>query len=441
MDWDEESKVKKVDAVNGKRILLRFLVTEWKQTSTKTPPKTPEAFPIDGKHRQQQLILDVSQVFQWYKFDVGPVFSEMKRIINAIFRPLKNFRERKVLPKMYFRAPTFSILCGKYLLLVTGFLADQVLDPAPLYKEERKYYDAIQKDENIRKDLATKHEQLVNNMYKFSIHSSQAKEKYPSERRLPTWESEWEHRNDPIWEYGYYEPPVDKIPKGKLMFREAIEILHARQELFGDQDIPRTKIAESKKLLEDHPVKLFIIGIFCTHWKGRKEFVACAGLGVLNPHNPSILFMHLTCDNCRIQVVSLSELERLQRKIEFKEGQIKSIGDIDIDFRRFLRQNPLEEEVYDKLGEEEKRRFLKETLLLHAEEKKRLKERMEKVSWVLTWLCFSMVSLVGDEDGARVATGLLGQSYRLRFLPELDMQSEIEERGTGDVENDDVKKG
>lgn len=48
-----------------------------------------------------------------------------------------------------------------------------------------------------------------------------------------------------------------------------------------------------------------------------------------------------------------------------------------------------------KLGEEEKRRFLKETLLLHAEEKKRLKERMEKVSWVLTWLCFSMVSLVG----------------------------------------------
>lgn len=48
-------------------------------------------------------------------------------------------------------------------------------------------------------------------------------------------------------------------------------------------------------------------------------------------------------------MVSLSELERLQRKIEFKEGQIKSIGDIDIDFRRFLRQNPLEEEVYDKV--------------------------------------------------------------------------------------------
>lgn len=44
---------------------------------------------------QQQLILDVSQVFQWYKFDVGPVFSEMKRIINAIFRPLKNFRYQK----------------------------------------------------------------------------------------------------------------------------------------------------------------------------------------------------------------------------------------------------------------------------------------------------------------------------------------------------------
>lgn len=44
-------------------------------------------------------------------------------------------------------------------------------------------------------------------------------------RPLPTWESEWLHRNDPVWEYGFYEPPEEKIPKGKLMFREALEVV------------------------------------------------------------------------------------------------------------------------------------------------------------------------------------------------------------------------
>ena len=45
-------------------------------------------------------------------------------------------------------------------------------------------------------------------------------------RPLPTRESEWEHRNDPIWEFGFYEPPEDKIPKGKLIFREALEVIY-----------------------------------------------------------------------------------------------------------------------------------------------------------------------------------------------------------------------
>lgn len=44
-------------------------------------------------------------------------------------------------------------------------------------------------------------------------------------RPLPSRESEWEHRNDPIWEFGFYEPPADKIPKGKLLLREALEVI------------------------------------------------------------------------------------------------------------------------------------------------------------------------------------------------------------------------
>lgn len=32
------------------------------------------------------------------------------------------------------------------------------------------------------------------------------------------------HKNDPVWEYGFYEPPLDTIPKGKIMLREAMEV-------------------------------------------------------------------------------------------------------------------------------------------------------------------------------------------------------------------------
>lgn len=42
-------------------------------------------------------------------------------------------------------------------------------------------------------------------------------------RDLQSKDTEWVRRNDKIWEFGFYEPPLEKMPKGKLMFREAIE--------------------------------------------------------------------------------------------------------------------------------------------------------------------------------------------------------------------------
>jgi hypothetical protein len=43
-------------------------------------------------------------------------------------------------------------------------------------------------------------------------------------RELPKrpWEYGHDHKQD--YEYGFYEPPIEKIEKNRLMFREALEV-------------------------------------------------------------------------------------------------------------------------------------------------------------------------------------------------------------------------
>lgn len=45
------------------------------------------------------------------------------------------------------------------------------------------------------------------------------------------------HKNDPVWEYGFYEPPLDSIPKGKIMLREAMEVRIKTLYLFFLHDL------------------------------------------------------------------------------------------------------------------------------------------------------------------------------------------------------------
>lgn len=44
-------------------------------------------------------------------------------------------------------------------------------------------------------------------------------------RDLPTRETEFLHRHDTAWEYGFYEPPLEKMDRNHLMLREALEVL------------------------------------------------------------------------------------------------------------------------------------------------------------------------------------------------------------------------
>uniref|UniRef100_A0A8R1I5L3 Uncharacterized protein n=1 Tax=Caenorhabditis japonica TaxID=281687 RepID=A0A8R1I5L3_CAEJA len=102
--------------------------------------------------------------------------------------------------------------------------------------------------DDVKKELATKHESLVENMNKMSITSTDPVERWTSTKDLPSRESEFLHRNDPVWEYGFYEPPEDRIPKDKLMFREALEYLRTRQELLSDSNSPAQRKQAAEQL-------------------------------------------------------------------------------------------------------------------------------------------------------------------------------------------------
>ncbi|KAM3726811.1 Uncharacterized protein ACO02O_03523 [Dirofilaria immitis] len=128
---------------------------------------------------------------------------------------------------------------------------------APRYPTEQKHFQKIQADEEIRKEIRKRDDVLIDNMNKITVTSSEPKNRWISTKELQAKDTEWVHRNDRIWEFGFYEPSPEKIPKGKLMFREAIEILRARCDkdfvLKLDeerQDILLPQILES---LENHP--------------------------------------------------------------------------------------------------------------------------------------------------------------------------------------------
>ncbi|CAB3409947.1 unnamed protein product [Caenorhabditis bovis] len=116
----------------------------------------------------------------------------------------------------------------------------------PKYPTERKH----EADEVAKKEIFSKNERLVENMNKMKITSTDPVERWTSTKDLPTRESEFLHRNDPIWEYGFYEPSPERIPKNKLMFREALEFMRLRQQIEGSQN-PKQKI-EATEALKKH---------------------------------------------------------------------------------------------------------------------------------------------------------------------------------------------
>lgn len=95
-----------------------------------------------------------------------------------------------------------------------------------------------------------KYENLDENLRRIEIKvSSIPPRKNPTDRLLPTQESEYRHRNDQPWEYGFYEPPGDKIDRNRLTFREALALMKAHVEIKNEGQ----GIEEAQRILREHP--------------------------------------------------------------------------------------------------------------------------------------------------------------------------------------------
>jgi hypothetical protein len=100
----------------------------------------------------------------------------------------------------------------------------------PKHASEIKAFEKAADDPKIKQIIDKKDEDLIENVNKIKIESTDPPERWTSTKMLPSRESEYDHRNDPVWQYGYYEPPLEKMEPNRIMLREALEILRNRME-------------------------------------------------------------------------------------------------------------------------------------------------------------------------------------------------------------------
>uniref|UniRef100_A0A915MME8 Uncharacterized protein n=1 Tax=Meloidogyne javanica TaxID=6303 RepID=A0A915MME8_MELJA len=125
--------------------------------------------------------------------------------------------------------------------------------PVVHYPKEEKFLKEMSKDVKIREKIDKKYDQLLKNADQITITSTDPPEIPKSKRNLPKREWEYDIEDSKYeYEYGFYEPPVEKLEENRLMFREALEILRARMELESVPEEARSK-HKATSLLESHP--------------------------------------------------------------------------------------------------------------------------------------------------------------------------------------------
>lgn len=263
----------------------------------------------------------------------------MKRIWKAVFGQLNNFFYQKRAVKH-----VEKIALGK------------ITSAAPIHQSERKYYDEIQKDKNIRKELSRKDGNLVNNVNKFNIKTGNVVVTRLSERVFPTRESEWAHRDDTEWEYGFYELPLEKIPKGKLLFREALEILHLRQELLGSHENTSNR-EELEEKINNHPASKRVSEEHLDRiWQYFRPF------GKVDKQD----------------VISISQLEQLDELLSGKE-EVNLFSDVESGMSKLLQNRQPAKDKHAQLDKEEEEKFLKEAMIVRFKESERLKDALKQI--------------------------------------------------------------
>ncbi|KAK6057110.1 hypothetical protein COOONC_05376 [Cooperia oncophora] len=171
------------------------------------------------------------------------------------------------------------------------------------------------------------------------------------------------HRNDPMWEYGFYEPEEDKIPKNKLMFREALEVLRARQEIEDESDAPNSaKLREeARKVYEEHKAvarvdqeKLDDI------WDFFRPFVR----------------------KDTQKVVAKRDLKQLQDYVQGKSDEMTLLGGTTDGVRKIFQRNKEALEQYDKMELNEKKQLEEAISEQRKMEKSRLASRLKDIEFM-----------------------------------------------------------
>ncbi|PAV80255.1 hypothetical protein WR25_08802 [Diploscapter pachys] len=111
----------------------------------------------------------------------------------------------------------------------------------------------------IQQELNAKKVELVEHVNKITIKSTDPPERWISEKELPSHAAEQQMRKyDRNWEFGFYEPPDDKIPDKRLTFREVLQYLRARNELTESREkyilLHRKREDELLYMTEEHPM-------------------------------------------------------------------------------------------------------------------------------------------------------------------------------------------
>ncbi|CAJ0602200.1 unnamed protein product [Cylicocyclus nassatus] len=234
---------------------------------------------------------------------------------------------------------------------------------APKVPTEEKRFREAQNNPKIKEVINKKDTTLIDNVNKIKITSEDPVERWTSTKDLPTRESEWMHRNDPVWEYGFYEPEEERIPKNKLMFREALEVLRARQEIEDDEDTPAAakRREEARKFYDEHKAVARVDKEKLEDmWEYFRPYVR----------------------KDKQTVVSKFELQQLQAHLQGMSEETSILEGTRDGFRKLIERNKQAVSHYDQLEEAERKQLLEAVLEQRKAEKERLQSRLKDIEYL-----------------------------------------------------------
>ncbi|GMS95761.1 hypothetical protein PENTCL1PPCAC_17936 [Pristionchus entomophagus] len=269
----------------------------------------------------------------------------MKRLWNALGKPAKD--------------ANYQVNAVKHIEKLEK--GEVKTESAPKHVSERKHFENAQKDGRIRDELSKKHDKLVGNMNKITIKSTNPPERWTKSKDLPTRENEFMHKNDPVWEYGFYEPPLDKMPKGKIMLREAMEVLRKMQISHSEGDSP-----VAAKMREN----------------ALSELIEHEGVKRIGREKAEILYEYLRPFERREEqkVVSRHELARLQSALQGRGDEYSLTGETHQQIKRLFNGMDKNREWNDKLSQKEKDQLDEAIRVLRSEEHERLTKRLDQIN-------------------------------------------------------------